>query len=710
MKQILQNLGSGETLLAEVPCPRRGNGSLLAQTSRTLVSLGTEKMLIDFGKGGWIAKAKSQPDKVKQVLQKIKTDGLWTTLDAVKAKLGTPIPLGYCHVGSVIEADADSQFAVGDRIVSNGPHAEIVSVPENLAAKIPETVTDEQAAFTVVSAIALQGIRLMEPTLGERIVVSGLGLIGLLAVQILKAHGCQVLGIDFDPKKLELAKQFGAETVNLSIGEDPVRVAQQWTGGVGVDGVLITASTKSDELIHQAATMCRQRGRIVLVGVIGLNLRRADFYEKELTFQVSCSYGPGRYDKNYENLGIDYPIGFARWTEQRNFQAVLGLMADGKLAVDSLITHRFDFDDALSGYQAISEPAAMGILLEYQQDADAGKSKSVRQVNIAGNTVKKASGDVSIAFIGAGGFTTRMLLPLLPKGVFKKTIVSGTGVSAAHAGEKFGFQSASSDSDAVFADPDIDAVFITTPHNSHAKMVCDALSQGKHVFVEKPLAMNDQELDAIADAMEKNPQQLVMVGFNRRFSPHTVKIQEWLKSVSGPKSIILTVNAGAIPAEHWTQDRAVGGGRIIGEGCHFIDLARFIAGASIVSSHATTMSGGDGALGDCVAIQLSFANGSIATVHYLANGSKDFPKERVEVFAGGKVFVCDNYRTSGIIGGKGKLKTSIQDKGHKTELSAFIKAIESGGAWPITADELLEVSRHTIKLDHQVQESLAKFS
>ena len=710
MKQILQNLGSGETLLAEVPCPRRSSGSLLAQTSRTLVSLGTEKMLIDFGKGGWIAKAKSQPDKVKQVLQKIKTDGLWTTLDAVKAKLGTPIPLGYCHVGTVVEADADSQFAIGDRIVSNGPHAEMVSVPENLSAKIPDSVTDEQAAFTVVSAIALQGIRLMEPTLGERIVVSGLGLIGLLAVQILKAHGCQVLGIDFDPKKLELARQFGAETVDLGIDEDPVRVAQQWTGGVGVDGVLITASTKSDQLIHQAATMCRQRGRIVLVGVIGLNLQRADFYEKELSFQVSCSYGPGRYDRNYENLGIDYPIGFARWTEQRNFQAVLGLMADGKLSVDPLITHRFDFNDALSGYQAISEPAAMGILLEYQPESDTSDAKSARQVSIADSAVKKTSGGPNIAFIGAGGFTTRMLLPLLPKDVVKKTIVSGTGVSAAHAGQKFGFESASSDSEAVFADPGIDAVFITTPHNSHAKMVCDALSKGKHVFVEKPLAMNDQELDTIADAMEKNPQQLLMVGFNRRFSPHTVKLKEWLKSVSGPKSIILTVNAGAIPADHWTQDRAVGGGRIIGEGCHFIDLARFFAGASIVSSHATTMAGGDGALGDCVAIQLAFADGSIATVHYLANGSKDFPKERVEIFAGGKVMVCDNYRTSRIIGGKGKLKTSSQDKGHQAELSAFIEAIKSGGDWPIAADELLEVSRHTIKLDQQVQESLAKFS
>ena len=707
MKQILQNLGNGDTILAEVPCPRRGSGSVLIQTTRTLVSLGTEKMLIDFGKGSLIAKARSQPDKVKQVLQKVKTDGLRTTIDAVKAKLGTPIPLGYCNVGKVIESDVASGYAIGDRIVSNGPHAEIVSVPRNLTAKIPDSVSDEQAAFTVVAAIGLQGVRLIKPTLGERIVISGLGLIGLLTVQMLRAHGCQVLGIDFDQKKLELARQFGAETVDLSTGQDPVKVAQAWTGGDGVDGVLITASTKSDELIHQAATMCRQRGRIVLVGVIGLNLQRADFYEKELSFQVSCSYGPGRYDNNYEKLGLDYPISFVRWTEQRNFQAVLALIAEGKLTVDSLITHRFSFDDALAGYQAVGEKGAMGIVLEYAEEASTDAQKQLRVLKIGNTSIGKKTTEPAIAFIGAGGFTTRMLLPLLPSTAIRKTIVSGTGVSAAHAGEKFEFENISSDSSAAMADPDVDAVFITTPHNSHAAMVCEAIDAGKHVFVEKPLAMNHAELDQVAEAILRHPDQILMVGFNRRFSPHTVQLKKWLLTNPGPKSIVLTINAGAIPADHWTQDLKVGGGRIIGEACHFIDLARFLAGSPITSHQAMPMCGGDGRLGDCVTIQLGFADGSIATVHYLANGSKDFPKERIEVFSGGKVLSCDNFRKSVETGGKGKLKTSSQDKGHAAELAAFISAIRFGGTWPIPADELIEVSRVTIELAESVHESLA---
>ena len=370
MKQILQNLGNGETILAEVPCPHRGRGKLLIETTHSLVSLGTEKMLIDFGKGSWLTKARSQPDKVKQVIQKVRTDGLWTTVAAVRAKLDAPIPLGYCHVGRVIEADPDSKFAIGDRVISNGNHAEIVAVPESLAARIPDSVSDEAAAFAVVSAIGLQGIRLLAPTLGECVVVSGLGLIGLLTVQMLRANGCEVLGIDFDQKKLELARSFGAATVDLSKGEDPVRAAQNWTQGKGVDGVIITASTKSDELIHQCAEMCRKRGRIVLVGVVGLKLSRADFYEKELSFQVSCSYGPGRYDPNYENRGLDYPIGFVRWTEQRNFEAVLGLMANGNLVTAPLISHRFDFDQALKGYGAIGEKGAMGILLNYSGALD----------------------------------------------------------------------------------------------------------------------------------------------------------------------------------------------------------------------------------------------------------------------------------------------------------------------------------------------------
>ena len=709
MKQILQNLGNGETILADVPCPRRGSGSVLAQTTRTLVSLGTEKMLIDFGKGSLIAKAKSQPDKVKQVIQKIKTDGLWTTLDAVKAKLATPIPLGYCNVGRVVEADITSGYAVGDRIVSNGPHAEMVAVPQNLTAKIPDNVTDEQAAFVVVAAIGLQGVRLIQPTLGERIVVSGLGLIGLLTVQMLRAHGCQVLGIDFDKKKLALAKQFGAETVDLSEGQDPVKVADAWTHGLGVDGVLITASTKSDELIHQAATMCRQRGRIVLVGVIGLNLQRADFYEKELSFQVSCSYGPGRYDANYEKLGLDYPIGFVRWTEQRNFEAVLDLMADKKLVIDPLVTHRFKFDDALAGYQAVGEKGAMGIVLEYaEQNAESQKQQRVLKINNVPPGNK--STQPAVAFIGAGGFTTRMLLPLLPKEAIRKTIVSSSGVSAAHAGKKFGFENISSDSSAAITDPNIDAVFITTPHNSHAAMVCEALEAGKHVFVEKPLAMSHEELDQVADAMKRHPEQILMVGFNRRFSPHSVQIKKWLSSNPGPLSIVLTINAGAIPADHWTQDLKIGGGRIIGEGCHFIDLARFFANSPITSHHAVPMCGADGRLGDTVSIQLGFANGSIATIHYLANGSKDFPKERIEIFSSGKVLACDNFRKSFEIGGKGKKKTSTQNKGHADELKAFFNSIGSGVEWPIPADELLEVSRVTIDVAASVHKTLASFS
>ena len=708
MKQILQNLGSGETMLAEVPCPRRGTGSVLIQTTRTLVSLGTEKMLIDFGKGGWLAKARSQPDKVKQVLQKIKTDGLWTTLDAVKAKLDTPITLGYCHVGKVVETDSTSSgLAVGDRVVSNGPHAEMVAVSKNLTARIPDAVSDEQAAFTVVSAIGLQGIRLLQPTLGEKVVVSGLGLIGLLTVQMLRAHGCQVLGIDFDESKLQLARQFGAQTVNLGAGQDPVMAADEWTGGVGVDAVLITASTKSDELVHQAATMCRKRGRIVLVGVIGLNLQRADFYEKELSFQVSCSYGPGRYEGSYEQGGLDYPIGFVRWTEQRNFEAVLELMAEGKIDVSPLITHRFNFDNALEGYLAVNEHGAMGILLEYDGSKVAASTPTRRQLTVDSTIVTGSKGDVGIAFIGAGGFTTRMLLPLLPKtGVSKKTIVSSTGVSAAYAGKKFGFKEISSDSDAVFADPSVDAVFITTPHNSHARMVCDALANDKHVFVEKPLAMTIEELENVQSALEQHPDRCLMVGFNRRFSPHMIETKKWLGGFQESKAIIITVNAGAIPADHWTQDIEIGGGRIIGEACHFIDLARFLADSPIRDFQAIPMGGGEGKLGDCVSIQLEFANRSIATIHYLSNGNKSFPKERIEVFGSGKVIVCDNFRVTHEIGGRGKLKTRSQDKGHANELAAFIGSISKQMPRPISTEELIEVSRVTLEVAEQIRSRL----
>ena len=712
MKQILQNLGNGETLLAEVPCPNRPRGSVLIETSRSLVSLGTEKMLVDFGKSSLLQKARSQPDKVKQVLQKIKTDGLFATLDAVKAKLDAPVPLGYSNMGAVVETDGRSGYSVGDRVVSNGPHAEVVSVPGNLTALVPDSVTDEQAAFTVVSSIGLQGMRLMNPTLGERIVVSGLGLIGLLTVQMLKAQGCQVLGIDFDPEKLKLARQFGAETVDLGQEQDPVSAADAWSHGKGVDGVLITASTKSNELIHQAATMCRQRGRIVLVGVIGLNIQRADFYKKEISFQVSCSYGPGRYDDNYEKRGLDYPIGHVRWTEQRNFEAVLQLMAEGKLDVAPLITHRFAFDEALEGYAAMSQPGVLGVVLDYGQPTGPESGKLKREVSASVSTSKSAgigtdrngNSAVSVAFVGAGNFATRVLMPLLPQqGVRRHSVISGTGVSASHAAKKFGFETVGSDFKSVLTDESVDAVFITTPHFLHASMVADSLQSGKHVFVEKPLALSLEEVDRVQAACINNPDRLLMVGFNRRFSPHMTSLKEWLQATPQSKAIVITVNAGAIPADHWTQDPEVGGGRIVGEACHFIDLARFLANSKLESWSAAAMSGPDGQLGDCATLQLGFEDGSMATVHYLANGCKDFPKERVEVFAGGRVFVCDNFHVTREIGGKKKVKTAKQSKGHLEEMLAFQNAVLNGGDWPISREELLSVSRVSIELAEQVR-------
>jgi predicted dehydrogenase/threonine dehydrogenase-like Zn-dependent dehydrogenase len=707
LKQVLQNLGTGETLLADVAEPS-SHGVIKVSSTRSLVSLGTEKMLVDFGRGSLFAKARSQPDKVKQVIQKIKTDGLFSTIDAVRAKLDTPIPLGYCSVGKIVTSPSGSTYSVGDRIISNGPHAEMVVVAENLSARIPDNVSDDHAAFTVIGAIALQGVRLARPTLGERVVVFGLGLIGLLTVQILKANGCQVLGIDFDEAKLKLAESFGARVCRLAKGQDPIALAEDWTKGIGVDAVIVTASTKSDELIHQAATMSRQRGRIILVGVVGLSLQRADFYEKELTFQVSCSYGPGRYDENYEKRGLDYPIGFVRWTEKRNFEAVLQLMAEGKVDVQPLITHRFKFDDALKAYEAMHEKGAMGILLEYGDGGSGEEDEPKERVKIkevetkresVPRKVRKVAGNVGVAFIGAGGFSTRMLMPLLPKqGIRKVAVASNSGVSAAHAAKKFGFGKTTTNTAEILCDPAVDAVFITTPHNLHARMVIDALEAGKHVFVEKPLALTEEELKQVEVVSNRRPDQLLLIGFNRRYSPHMFAMKDWLRAAPSNKAVLITVNAGVIPEKHWTQNRAVGGGRIVGEACHFIDLARFLVAHPITSSAAFPIQGGDGRLGDCTTLQLTFEDGSTASIHYLANGHKDFPKERIEVFAGGKIYTCDNFRYSREIGGRRKLKTSAQDKGHRTEIENFISAIRNGGNWPIPYSELMEVSDHSIRL------------
>ena len=708
MKQILQSLKTGVTKTAEVPCPAIQRGQILIRSSVTLVSAGTERMLVEFGKAGWIDKARQQPDKVRMVLDKIKTDGLMPTVEAVFNKLDQPLPLGYCNVGAVLDIGSGvTGFAIGERVVSNGKHAEAVCVPVNLCAKVPESVADEDAAFTVLGAIALQGIRLVNPTLGETVVVTGLGLIGLMTVQLLRAHGCRVLGLDFDPLKLALARQCGAETVDLGVGQDPLAAALVLSRGRGVDAVLITASTKSNEPVHQAAQMCRKRGRIVLVGVTGLELSRADFFEKELSFQVSCSYGPGRYDPNYEEKGQDYPVGFVRWTEQRNLEAVLDMMADGRIDVKPLISHRFEIDEAVQAYELVGGSApSLGILLSYPSVSEKPDAILRNQtVNIG--PARPSVGKATLGFIGSGNYATAVLIPAFKAaGVRLKTVASAGGVSAAHAGRKFGFEKTTTATEEVFADPEINAVVVATRHDSHALQVCHALEAGKPVFVEKPLALTLDELSqvevAYASALTAGQMPLVMVGFNRRFAPQAVKVKSLLTALDAPKALVMMVNAGAIPSTHWTQDRAVGGGRIVGEACHFIDLLRYLAGSPIVDAQVVSLGNAKGltGLGDTVTLTLRFADGSMGTVHYLANGHKSFPKERLEVFCSGRILQLDNFRKLKGFGWPGFAKMNLwrQDKGQKDCAAAFVRAVEFGGVAPIAFDELVEVSRVTIQI------------
>ena len=704
MLQILQSLKSGETILAEVPAPTVRKGSLLIATRTTLVSAGTERMLVDFGKSGWIQKARSQPDKVKAVIDKIKVDGLKPTLQAVQSKLDQPLPMGYCNVGTVLETGddiADSEFSEGDRVVSNGHHAEFVCIPKNLCCRIPDQVTDEEAAFTVVGAIGLQGIRLLNPTLGESVVVTGLGLIGLLCVQMLRANGCRVLGIDFDSSKCELAKSFGAEVVDLSKGEDPISKANTWSHGRGVDGVLITASTKSNDPVHQAALMSRKRGRIVLVGVVGLELSRADFYEKELSFQVSCSYGPGRYDARYEEEGMDYPLAFVRWTEQRNFEAFLDLLASKSIDLSRLITHRFNLQEALKAYEAVGDKQGVGILIEYPPENSKLASNQLKRSVDLEPSQRPALQNLSCSVIGAGNFTRQVLLPALAKtGVGLQSIISSGGVSSADLGRKFGFAQAGTDAQIPFTDSSTHRIAITTRHNTHAQLVRQALKNEKAIFVEKPLCLNREELVAIKEDYQSAKNPFLMVGFNRRFAPLIQTLKEQLQSKSDPKAFIYTVNAGFIPADHWTQHPEIGGGRLLGEGCHFIDLLRFLASSQISSAsvHYSKKAGTD--CMDTFSIQLTFTDGSLGTVHYFANGSKSFPKERLEVFCGGGVLRMDNFRTLLGFGWQGfsKQKCSSQDKGHGAEMQTMVEALKNGEPAPIPIEEILEVTDVSISL------------
>ncbi len=715
MKQILQNLNSGKINIENIPCPQTNqinSCEILIQTSKTLISAGTERMLLEFGQASLLGKIKQQPDKVRQVLNKIKTDGLLTTLEAVKSKLDQPIPLGYCNVGKIIAIGPKvKNFNIGDRVISNGPHAEIVTVSENLCAKIPDQVTDDQAVFTIISAIGLQGIRLANPTMGEYFVIFGLGLIGLLTLQLLKAQGCQVMGIDFDQSRCDLAKSYGAQVINGSIGsESIIAQALAFSKNQGVDGVIITASTKSSELMHQAAQMSRKRGRVILIGVVGLELSRADFYEKELSFQVSCSYGPGRYENNYEQKNMDYPIGFVRWTEQRNFEAILNLFSEQKISTQDLITHQYLITQAEEAYSTLTtHKSALGIILNYPDQPLSQLTQDTQlifnQPIYTDHKNNKNHKTISFLFIGAGNYASRVLIPAFKKaGAGLHTLISKKGISGFIQARKLKFIQTSTNYLPFLNHPEIQAVAIATQHHQHAEQTILALKNHKAVFVEKPLAINQTELDQIiqtyTDLSSKNSKPLLMVGFNRRFSPHIQKIKHSLLKNPGPLSMIYTINAGLINKDHWTQDLESGGGRLIGEACHFIDLLVYLSGAKIIKSNLISIPINNNPTQDIFSIQLVFSNGSIGSIHYFANGHQKFPKERLEIFTQGKIYQLDNFRKLIVYGDSQlkKFKTKSINKGQEECTQAFIDSIKNQSPAPISFEELVHVTQVCLDL------------
>lgn len=706
MKQLIQYFKTGQLELIESPVPSVDANSLVVRTKASLISVGTEKMLLEFGKASFLNKARQQPERVKQVLDKIKTEGLLSTLEAVWSKLNEPIPLGYSNVGTVVEAGrAAGGFREGDRVLSNGPHGEFVKVPWTLAASVPEKVTDEEAAFGVLGAIAIEGVRLLNPQLGETVVVIGLGLLGQLTMQILRANGCRVIGTDIDESKVRLAQASGAQAFVSGSVEENVHQILGFTDGVGADGVIITASAASPEILSESALMCRKRGRIVLIGVVPITVPRNLFYEKELSFQVSSSYGPGRYDPLYEEKGNDYPLPYVRWTAKRNMESFLFLLEQNKVRVTDLITHRFLFPDILKAYQSIEAEKPLGILIEYPE----AKQEESKQIKLSfpgtAEADKMAVERPVVGFIGAGNFAKMVLLPALKESDARLRLISASnGFGGSIAGKRFGFEEATSDRKMIFEDPEINTVFIATRHSSHAALVAEGLKSGKHVFVEKPLALSFEELKNLLPVVEKSPELNLLVGFNRRFSPFSRKLRETLRDRQDPISVMITVNAGEIPPEHWVHDPEVGGGRIIGEGCHFVDLARYLVGHSIQAVSAVSTRGHSVSDEDKTMMLLEFADGSQAAIHYLANGSKKFPKERVEVFSSGRVFVIDNFKRLTGYGASLSHKALKQDKGHKTEISEFLQSVEKGEPSPIPPEEIFEVHLATLAVYQAIAE------
>ncbi|UII77597.1 bi-domain-containing oxidoreductase [Flagellimonas sp. HMM57] len=699
MKQIIQDLKNGETILEEVPVPMTKSGCVLIKTSRTLVSLGTERMLVEFGKANFIQKAKQQPDKVKMVLNKVKTDGLKPTMDAVLNKLNQPLPLGYCNVGEVVGVGRGvTEFQVGDRVASNGNHAEYVNIPKNLVAKIPDNVSDEEAAFTVIGAIGLQGIRLLDPTFGETVVVVGLGLIGLVTAELLLGNGCNVIGFDYDPEKVRIAEEKGIVAINPAEGSDQVKFVESYTNGIGADGVIITASNKSNEIIAQSAQMCRKRGRVILVGVIGLDISRADFYEKEISFQVSCSYGPGRYDEEYEQKGNDYPIGYVRWTEKRNFEAILNAISKGTLDVKPLITERIPLKNFNKIYGDMGNSKSIASILEYDET-----EAPVNTVTIDTKSFEGKKGVIGI--VGAGNFTSSTILPSLKKlSAEIKYIASSGGLSSTIMAKRHAIANSTSNYKEILNDADVDLVFITTQHHMHAPMVLETLKAGKSVFVEKPLALTENELELII--AEYDSQNVgISVGFNRRFAPLAKNMKKLLGNDDTPINIVATMNAGFIPADVWVHDMEIGGGRIIGEACHYIDLCTYLAGSRVKAVCMNAMGVNPEENTDNASILLQYENGSNAVINYFANGSKAYSKERVEIYSQERTMIMDNWRKLKTYGFKGgRNASSKQDKGHYNQFQTLLQQQQKGGDPIIPFNEIV----NTTKASFAAIESLKK--
>ncbi|MGP6156603.1 MAG: bi-domain-containing oxidoreductase [Vulcanimicrobiaceae bacterium] len=698
MKQVKQNYRTGELRVAEVPAPFAGEGSVLVATRVSLISSGTEKQLIDLARASLVGKAMARPDLVRRVVRNVRRDGLGPTIEKVFAKLDTPIPLGYSLAGEVLEVGRRvSGIAVGDRLPCAGAglanHAEINAVPKNLTVGIPPEVDDEDASFVTLGAIALQGVRLAAPTLGERIVVIGLGLIGLLTVQLLKSNGCRVLGFDPNCTRVALARELGGDVaVSASLPE----AVEGFTGGQGADAVVITASSKSNEPINAAAEVSRLKGRIVVVGMVGMTIDREPFYKRELELKLSMSYGPGRGDPSYEQNGQDYPLPYVRWTERRNMEAFLALVADGKVTPKRLVTHRFPIAEAEKAYELMESGAPhLAILLTYLQPPTNPVERLIRRA-----PPPPPSESNRIAFIGFGNYAKGVLLPVLRKidGVTLTAVATSTGLSAVHAGAEQDFATVATDPAAVIANPDADTIFIATRHDTHARFAAEALRAGKHVFCEKPLALDSEELAEVMAAAREAPGMLT-VGFNRRFAPLLQKAKAALEPRSGPIVMLYRINAGAIPGDSWIQ-REEGGGRIVGEVCHFIDALTFVAGSVPVEAHALAVRNRE----DAVSILVRFADGSTGTIVYSSLGDAGVPKEYVEAFANGRVIQLDDFRRLTVTRrGKSTTTKGGQDKGQQGLVPAFLEATRGKRDAPISLSELAAVTEATFAIEESLR-------